>query len=281
MIKYAVLFLVNVGIALSSDFSNYWYAGKAEVAVYDLEQSRYGEQRGGTATLIFVTEPFSKKKHVKLDNPKNAGKDAATVLKLNTVKKYYTGIYPYSVMASAFADVTTGHLYKATTSIQEWCGHVFSQANATGKENYKYLGFSYFESEGDESQTLKGTSLAEELMLKVRLNQITAGTVKMVLPQEMIRFLHVPAESLDVTISLEEGGKTTTLTASFDHPTKYEMKITYAKAFPYIIQEWSESFTKGGKRQTSTAKLKTVQRLPYWDMNSNRYNGARKEIGLQ
>jgi len=40
-------------------FSNYWYQGKAEVNVFDLQQSRYGEVRPGKAVMIFVTEDFS------------------------------------------------------------------------------------------------------------------------------------------------------------------------------------------------------------------------------
>ena len=50
-------------------FASYWYQGKAEINVFDLQQSRYGEVRAGKAVLIFVTEDFSKSKQVKLDAP--------------------------------------------------------------------------------------------------------------------------------------------------------------------------------------------------------------------
>ena len=43
---------------LSQEFKGYWYAGKAEVSSYKLEQARYGEIREGNAVLVYVTEDF-------------------------------------------------------------------------------------------------------------------------------------------------------------------------------------------------------------------------------
>ena len=42
-----------------AQFASYWYQGTAEVNVFDLEQSRYGEVRPGKAVLNFVTENFT------------------------------------------------------------------------------------------------------------------------------------------------------------------------------------------------------------------------------
>ena len=84
---------------LSPEFKEYWYSGEAEITSYKLEQARYGELREGKAVLIFVTEPFLADKQVKANrsNPENI-----PVLKLNSTKKYLTGIYPYSIMSSSF-----------------------------------------------------------------------------------------------------------------------------------------------------------------------------------
>ena len=46
-------------------FDKYWYDGKAEISSYKLKQGRYGEIHRGTASLIFVTEPFSPQRFVK------------------------------------------------------------------------------------------------------------------------------------------------------------------------------------------------------------------------
>lgn len=90
---------------LEKEFTDYWYSGKAELSSYELKQSRYGEIRTGEVVLVFVTEPFSLKKQVKLDNPTKAGKDNVSVLKLNQVRKFKTGIYDYSIMTSTFTPV--------------------------------------------------------------------------------------------------------------------------------------------------------------------------------
>ena len=56
-------------------FDDYWYNGTGEISSYELKQERYGQVRQGDIVLVFVTEPFSHKKQVKLDRPQNAGSD--------------------------------------------------------------------------------------------------------------------------------------------------------------------------------------------------------------
>ncbi|NJO02264.1 MAG: hypothetical protein HC880_11765 [Bacteroidia bacterium] len=141
-----------VGSELSPEFKDYWYQGKAEVSSYELEQSHYGEVHPGEAILIFVTEDFSKAAQIKLDYPDEAGSDAVSVLKLNLVKKFQTGIYDYSILQSTFTPVDVQNhpnTLKVTTSTQEWCGHTFTQLNWQ-KGKYKLQSHSYFESEGDQ-----------------------------------------------------------------------------------------------------------------------------------
>ena len=111
-------------------FKDYWYQGLAEITAYRLEQARYGEIRQGHASLVFVTEPFSKRKQVKLDNPSAARNDQIPILKLNLTKKFKTGIYPYSMMSSTFTPVQAApnaHALKITGTSQEWCGQTFMQ----------------------------------------------------------------------------------------------------------------------------------------------------------
>ena len=83
--------LTEKNILGDSLFNAYWYDDKAEIRTYNLSQSRYGEMHQGTATVIFVAQPFSKKKGVKPDSPKNS-KDHVQVLKMNLLKKFGTGI---------------------------------------------------------------------------------------------------------------------------------------------------------------------------------------------
>ncbi|MEQ9230208.1 MAG: hypothetical protein RIF46_05960, partial [Cyclobacteriaceae bacterium] len=105
---------------IPASFNAYWSKGGAEITSYDLEQARYGEIHKGTAVTVFVTEPFSKSKQVKLDDYKSAGDDRVNVLKLNLTKKFLTGIYPYSMMLSTFSPLDGSPMIKSSMTVQEW-----------------------------------------------------------------------------------------------------------------------------------------------------------------
>ena len=112
---------------MNEEFKNYWFDGNAEISSFNLNQSRYGSIRKGSAVLIYVTEDFLPKKQVKA-NKKN--EYTYNILKLNRTKKFLTGIYPYSIMTSIFSRLGKNlPLIKTSTSIQEWCGQTYLQIN--------------------------------------------------------------------------------------------------------------------------------------------------------
>jgi hypothetical protein len=126
---------------LSQEFKSYWYNGEAEISSFKLMQERYGEIREGRAVLIYVTEDFLPDIQVKAEN---YDPDNIPVLKLNSTKKFITGMYPYSIMQSSFYPVQQqSHALKVSASIQEWCGQVYAQLN--NRENFEVLSHSYFE----------------------------------------------------------------------------------------------------------------------------------------
>ena len=92
---------VDIPGVKSTGFNDYWYAGTAELSRYELEQARYGELHPGEAVMVFVSEPFDINKQVKSDNSENT----TGVLKLNFMRKFNTGIYPYSTMSSTFSPI--------------------------------------------------------------------------------------------------------------------------------------------------------------------------------
>src|SRR5215210_8830124 len=154
------------------EFRAYWNKGKGEITGYKLTQSRYGELHEGDAVLLFVTEPFSRSKQVKLDDWEHAGSDSVNVLKLNFSKKFLTGIYPYSLMLSTFTPIDSAEsprTLKTSMTGQEWCGHVFTQLNLHD-DQYDCAGFSYFASEGDTRQQLPAVFLEDEVWSRIRLN---------------------------------------------------------------------------------------------------------------
>ena len=266
---------------VSEDFKKYWYAGEAEITSYKLEQARYGEIREGHAVLVFVTEPFLKEKQVKADG---SNPDNIPVLKLNSTKKYLTGIYPYSIMSSTFYPVHDNqHAVKISFSSQEWCGQVYAQLN--NKEKFKITSRSYFESEGDQDFELEKTILEDELWNKIRVNPegLPLGEVTIIPSMEFIRLSHKELKAYDASITLsQEDGLNT---YQIDYPElERTLKISFKTTFPYTIESWSESFKSGfgaeAKMMTSSAiKIKTLM-TPYWRQNSNSFLPLRDTLGL-
>ncbi len=270
-------------VSLNDQFGDYWYAGKAEVSSYTLEQARYGEIRKGNAVLIFVTEPFSKEKQVKLDYPQRAGDDKVTVMKLNFTKKFETGIYPYSMMLSAFTPVDRYNFpntLKTTMSGQEWCGHVFAQMNL---ENNKYSvqSFSYFETEGDDKFDLENALLEDEIWSLIRLDYkaLPTGKVKIIPGLFATRLMHKPLEPMVTEISLEEKEKQGVYT--IEYPNQRTLSITFSLSFPHKILSWEESYPGlGGKMLTTTGELKESLHIDYWNKNSNADSHLRDSLLL-
>jgi len=159
----------------SPEFKSYWYAGEAEISSYKLEQVRYGEIRQGTAVLIYVTEDFLPEIQVKADYPNAAN---VPVLKLNATKNFHTGVYPYSIMQSTFYPISNDqHALKVSSSMQEWCGHVYAQLNNRGQ--FEIQSHSYFQGEADEDFKLEKSILENELWTKLRINPKTLPTGKL------------------------------------------------------------------------------------------------------
>jgi len=266
---------------LSKDFKEYWYAGNAEITSYKLEQARYGELREGTSVLIYVTEPFSADKQVKADrsNPENI-----PVLKLNSTKKYLTGIYPYSIMSSSFYPVHDNQqALKVAFSAQEWCGQVFAQIN--NREKFKIKSFSYFESQGDKDLELEKNVLENELWNRIRINpfDLPVGEFKIIPSLEYIRMAHkeLKAYNAITTLTKMDGENTYKIT----YPTlDRTLEIKFDATFPYTIDSWSESFKSGfgdrAKKMISKAtKIKSIK-TPYWRQNGNNDISLRDTLGL-
>jgi len=268
---------------ISSDFKNYWYAGNAELSSYNLSQSRYGEERKGKAMMIFVTEDFSKSKQVKLDNPEIGETDKVNVLKLNMTKNFVTGIYPYSMMLSAFTPVDVNqvpHTIKLTMTAQEWCGQVFSQVNLKHK-NYVITGHSYFENEGDEILNLKVAWLEDELWNRIRLDpqSLPIGEVEMIPGLFFSRLSHVGLNTEKAICAKEETSSLVTYTVTYPMH-KRSFSIEFEKAFPYHIKGWIEKYEQNGNAYTTTATLDKRVITNYWTKNKNEFLYLRDSLGL-
>jgi hypothetical protein len=267
----------------SAEFKDYWYAGKAEVNSYRLIQSRYGEQRNGTAVLIFVTEDFSKKKHVKLDNPDEANHDKVNVLKLNFIKKFITGIYPYSMMQSIFTPVVRDgfdHTLKATMSTQEWCGQVFMQLNLSD-DQYKVKSFSYFEEEGDKSSNIAKAFMEDEIWNVIRLDHdaLPEGNIKIIPALFHSRLDHLETNPYSAVASKTMDQNNVSYTVDISE-LKRKITIRYEKNFPHRILAWEEEFEERGRKQRTSATLDKTLITDYWTKNGNEFQYLRDSLNL-
>jgi hypothetical protein len=267
----------------SEAFKNYWYSGKAEVNSYSLQQSRYGETREGKAVLIFVTEDFSQKKQVKLDEPEKAGSDKMSVLKMNFTKNFITGIYPYSMMLSVFTPISRNQFQntvKTTMSSQEWCGQVFTQLNLKNKK-YNLQSNSYFEKEGDESKELKIVLLEDELWNLIRLDpeNLPTGKVEIIPGSFFSRLLHVDVAVQEAVITKEQQAQEIVYSISVPAHNR-SLSIHFDKNFPHKILSWEENFVERGKTVQTKAVLDKTLFTDYWTKNKNEFIGLRDSLGL-
>ncbi len=265
---------------LSPEFQDYWFSGLAELDRYELSQSRYGELVAGDAVLIFVTEDFLPDKQVKADSSDRAATGAVPVLKVNFTKKFNTGIYPYSVMTSSFLPLHPGNpprVLKVTASVQEWCGHVFSQMNLR-KNRYQVRSFSYFESEGDRKESVDAAMAEDGVWGLIRLDpaRLPTGKFKMIPGAEYRRLKHRPAESEPVEAELRKPeGELWTYRLHYPG-TGRTLEIDFHAVFPHIIEGWREI-----DGLTTTAVRTHTLRNAYWENHSPEDQLLRRKLGLR
>lgn len=266
---------------VKGDFGEYWYQGMAEINSYNLEQSRYGEMREGDAVLVFVTEDFSKSKQVKLDYPARSEEDKVSVLKLNSIRKFKTGIYDYSMMQSVFTPVDIKvypNSLKTTVSSQEWCGHTFTQLNLED-DKYLFSQRSYFESEGDETMKLDNVLLEDELFSRIRINpnSIPTGNVELIPSLFYSRLAHTDSKPKMARIRIVEK-EAMNLVVEYLHFER-ALTIGFERDFPHRILSWTE--TGGNGKVLSKATLRESIRNAYWTKNSNEYEALRDTLQLK
>ena len=263
---------------LSQGFKEYWYSGEAEITSYELEQARYGEIRKGHAVLIYVTEDFLPETQVKADNqnPENI-----SVLKLNATKKFNTGIYSYSIMQSTFYPLSTEqHALKISSSIQEWCGHTYTQLN--NKSDFEINSHSYFEGEADKNYHLKKDILENEIWTQLRIDpkQLPIGDLEVIPSLEFTSLNHISIKPYQAKAELKSDSY-----AIYYPQLERNLTINFNKSSPYEILSWTESFKSGFGNNakiltTKATKLKTIK-SPYWSKNNNKDSVLRETLLLK
>lgn len=262
------------------DFSDYWHQGLAELSRYRLSQARYGDTHEGEAVLIFVTEPFLPDEQVK-DDDGNA-EDAVQVLKLNHYRRFYTGIYPYTVLTSTFSPEQGGPALKASGSVQEWCGHAYTQLNRRDGR-LQLTSHSYFEDEADREATLPEAPFEDGLMATIRRDPsaLPSGEVRLVPGLHYLRFRHREVRPYRAEVSRGEvdddrfGGRVARLRVRYPELER-TLSVYYGRAFPRPILGWEEEGPEGRTEAVRTNAILT----DYWSHHGAGDGAYREALGL-
>ena len=265
-----------------AEFAAYWFAGKAELNSYSLQQAQYGVLNPGEAVLIFVTEDFRTDTQVKSESLENRDK-AVPVMKTNISKKFVTGIYDYSLFTSVFTPITNDvgrpslfpNTLKVSTSGQEWCGHSYLQLNYA-ENGYHVEGKSYFEKEVAENYNVEKTLLEDELWNRIRLDptKLPIGETRMIPGTMAARLRHKRLDPLLANAKLADydgvlfPGK---LLKSYtvQYPTDDRtLMIVFEQPFPHKIVGWEETYKSKDNLLTSRAVLKKTIQSDYWNHNA-------------
>ena len=274
-------------------FQNYWYANEAELNRFELVQNRYGQQHRGEAIMIFVTEDFLPYRQVKKEF---GDKSSLSVLKLNYLKRFTTGIYDYSLMTSAFTPVdyfTHPATLKVAFSSQDWCGQVFMQLNTRGR-NLEYSQYSYFQSEGDKKYEIPSTYLEDDLWNRIRLDPQTLplGKIEMIPSMEFLRLHHKGIKHYGAQASLflqvsEKGGRQQEIYVyKLNYPElKRTMTIRCESEFPFRILGFEEKARGMGADSTNVytttaTRTKTIKSA-YWQQNELQHEHLRDSLGIK
>lgn len=270
------------------EFREYWYPNGAEISRFRLQQSRYGETHAGDAVLVYVTEAMDPDLQVKADHP---GPEDIPVLKLNHTRKFFTGIYPYSILLSIFERAEPGRsapTLKISTSVQEWCGHVYTQLNFKNS-GYRVRSHSYFEQEADRDFFLATTAAEDGLWTKLRIapGALPQGETRMVVSTLYARMAHRPLAARQAVATLgESDGKSLEgsplLVYTVDYPQeKRTLEIIFERTFPHRIQRWEERHTglDGTVAVTRAERTHTVM-IDYWNHNGRDDRALLERLGL-
>lgn len=274
-------------------FTAHWSDGKAELNGYRLVQPRYGELREGKAVTVFVKQPFSEKTRVKPDSP--TGDDAFTVMKLNHVEDFQTGIYDYNLLTSSFVGLEpsggrpAGALAKVSFSAQEWCGHAYAQLLFDTKRS-RLSSHSYFDGEADRLGTLehKPDGLLEDaLWLWARgmagpvLEPGGKDEVPFLMSLKRSRLLHKELGWVTASVSRTRGDEPVTVPAgtfttdkrTVQLPDGLTLTFWVEQAFPHRVIKMTGS---DGEK----AELLGTTRQPYWSLHNNGHERYLKELGF-
>jgi hypothetical protein len=268
-----------------------WGDGQAELAAYDLTYPRYGKPRRGVAVTVFVSETFSDSARVKADPGKHPRSDEFSVMKLNLIEDFQTGIYDYNEETSSFLalEKTPGTLTKVSFGSQEWCGHVYAQLKFD-QGKLRLTSHSYFDGEADDQRELvapAGGISEEQLFFWARgmanpiLDAGQAVTVPLLPSLQETRHSHKSLAWTSARLSRGSALRDVTVPAGhFQVETwKAEIKDGPTRTF-YVEPGGARRLVQWESSTGESARLLGTDRMKYWQMNQPGGEEALKRLGL-
>jgi hypothetical protein len=285
------ILLCSAPLAAGTDreFDAYWHDGKAELDGYRLTVSRYGQERDGTAVLVYVTEPFSESKRVKVNDWKENPDDTFDALKLNLVRDFQTGIYDYNTMVSVFVRSTDFSPVKLTFASAEWCGQVYEELLFYPDRISGHY-FSYFENEsGPRDIEAAENGITEDnlfiLLRGLRGDYLEPGRKKDVMMLSSVyfgRLAHQTPDWVKTEIKRQKKNKTIKVPAGKFETILYEVETADGRKGRFYIEDhYPHRIVRWEMSPDVKAELTGSERLQYWKLNQNGNESYLKKLGLQ
>ncbi|MEQ1832187.1 MAG: hypothetical protein ABL977_03965 [Candidatus Eisenbacteria bacterium] len=300
-LSMVLLLLASAGAAAPEPdrFGDGWHDGKAELDGYRYTVQRYGHARSGRAVAIYVTEPFSRARHVKLDDPDRTPADAVEVLKLNLMRDFQTGIYDYHTMLSVFADAADFAPLKVAFTSTEWCGQVNEELHVgpTGRSVLHRVS-SYFEGENTQQPLpLPSGGLQEDALFIVLrglrgafLRPGESRTVPFLASAFLRRLTHAPAVWRRATLTRLAAPRVTEVPAGRFECDLYEVRpddgrlgrFELERAWPHrvIRWQWQAAAGSGALEGADQGELTGSMRIDYWRTHDPGDERLLADIGL-
>lgn len=256
--------------------SGLWDDGRAEISAYEATVKRYGIPRAFTAYLIVVKEDLSRKQLVKAD-PGHDPRDLFTVLKLNQVIDYQTGIYSYSQMASSFYDRSSMDLVKFSLTSSEWCGNSYKEYTRRDGRAALHV-HTYWDGQADATYDLpvgEDVVFHDQMLLWIRSLPQSPGTAR------SLRLVPSQIESKGPRPELRPASLRAETEETIDTPAgsfkamRWDLRTEPGapgrdggavdsywldRDFPHVLLGWTGP-------DGSAYRLKWTQRLAYWRLN--------------
>jgi hypothetical protein len=273
-------------------FGSYWHDGKAEIDGYRYTLTRYGQPRRGQCVAVYVTEPFSRSKNVKVDDPARNPADTFDVLKLNLVRDFQTGIYDYNTMTSLFVRSADFDPVKVSFTSTEWCGNVYEELRVKPGLVSQRLS-SYFEDESGvrTERRPKDGILEEELFVRLRglggeyLAPGARRTVPFLPGAFRRRLTHSPLRWEAATIERVAEPRVISVPAGRFRAMVYSVAIANGprglfyveSAYPHRIVRWEWS---PAADSNDSGELSGSERLQYWKLHNVGDERYLRQLGL-